>query len=65
MNDPTGRASSECEEQAIRNRRQKRRSKSFLESPALGIWSDREESDEELLNELGSGWEPPPKKPPP
>lgn len=28
----------------------------FTDLPAFGIWQDRTESDEELLEELGSGW---------
>ena len=28
----------------------------FTKVPAFGIWSDRPESDEELLKELGTGW---------
>jgi len=28
----------------------------FAELPSSGIWADRPESDEELLEELGSGW---------
>jgi hypothetical protein len=28
----------------------------FAALPAFGIWKDRTESDEELLEELGSGW---------
>lgn len=28
----------------------------FADLPSAGIWADRTESDEELLEELGSGW---------
>lgn len=28
----------------------------FADLPAFGIWADRKESDDELLEELGSGW---------
>ncbi len=28
----------------------------FADLPSSGIWADRTESDEELLEELGSGW---------
>ena len=28
----------------------------FADLPAFGIWADRAESDEELLEQLGSGW---------
>ena len=28
----------------------------FADLPAFGIWADRTESDDELLEELGSGW---------
>ncbi|MFC2001396.1 hypothetical protein ACFLUZ_02700 [Chloroflexota bacterium] len=28
----------------------------FADLPAFGIWKDRTESDDELLEELGSGW---------
>ncbi|OGO30511.1 MAG: hypothetical protein A2Z29_11005 [Chloroflexi bacterium RBG_16_56_11] len=28
----------------------------FSQLPAFGLWKDRKESDEELLEELGSGW---------
>jgi hypothetical protein len=28
---------------------------------AFGMWADRTESDEELLDELRSGWGPPPR----
>jgi hypothetical protein len=28
----------------------------FADLPAFGIWKDRTETDEELLEELGSGW---------
>jgi len=28
----------------------------FADLPSAGIWADRAESDEELLEELGSGW---------
>jgi hypothetical protein len=28
----------------------------FTKIPAFGIWTDRPESDEELLKELGAGW---------
>ena len=29
----------------------------FADLPSSGIWADRTESDEELLEELGSGWQ--------
>jgi len=29
----------------------------FADLPAFGIWKDRAESDDELLKELGSGWQ--------
>ena len=29
---------------------------SFADLPSSGIWEDRIESDDELLEELGSGW---------
>ena len=29
---------------------------SFADLPSSGIWEDRTESDDELLEELGSGW---------
>jgi len=29
---------------------------SFADLPSAGIWENRTESDEELLEELGSGW---------
>jgi len=29
---------------------------SFVDLPAFGIWKDRKGSDDELLEELGSGW---------
>lgn len=29
----------------------------FADLPAFGIWADRKESDDELLEELGSGWQ--------
>ena len=28
----------------------------FADLPAFGIWADRPQSDDELLEELGSGW---------
>ena len=28
----------------------------FADLPSAGIWADRTESDDELLEELGSGW---------
>ena len=28
----------------------------FVDLPAFGLWKDRKESVEELLEELGSGW---------
>ncbi len=28
----------------------------FADLPAFGLWADRTESDDELLEELGSGW---------
>jgi hypothetical protein len=28
----------------------------FADLPSSGIWADRTESDDELLEELGSGW---------
>jgi hypothetical protein len=28
----------------------------FADLPAFGIWKDREKNDNELLEELGSGW---------
>ena len=28
----------------------------FADLPAFGLWKDRKESDDELLEELGSGW---------
>ena len=28
----------------------------FADLPAFGIWADRKESEDELLEELGSGW---------
>lgn len=28
----------------------------FADLPSAGIWADRAESDDELLEELGSGW---------
>ena len=28
----------------------------FSDLPTFGMWADRKESDEELLEELGSGW---------
>ena len=28
----------------------------FADLPSAGIWADRIESDDELLEELGSGW---------
>jgi hypothetical protein len=28
----------------------------FANLPSAGIWADRTESDDELLEELGSGW---------
>ena len=28
----------------------------FADMPSSGIWADRAESDDELLEELGSGW---------
>jgi len=28
----------------------------FADLPSAGIWADRTESDNELLEELGSGW---------
>ena len=28
----------------------------FADLPSAGIWTDRTESDDELLEELGSGW---------
>jgi len=28
----------------------------FADLPSAGIWADRTQSDEELLEELGSGW---------
>ena len=29
----------------------------FADLPSAGIWADRTESDDELLEELGSGWQ--------
>jgi len=29
---------------------------SFADLPAFGIWKDRKESDDKLLEEFGSGW---------
>lgn len=29
----------------------------FADLPSSGIWADRTESDDELLEELGSGWQ--------
>lgn len=28
----------------------------FADLPSAGMWADRKESDDELLEELGSGW---------
>ena len=28
----------------------------FADLPTFGMWADRKESDDELLEELGSGW---------
>ena len=32
----------------------------FKKEPAFGMWADRTESDEQLLEQLRSGWGPPP-----
>ncbi len=29
----------------------------FADLPAFGMWADRKESDDELLEQLGSGWQ--------
>jgi hypothetical protein len=32
----------------------------FSKLPAFGMWKDRPETDEEILEEMRSGWGPPP-----